>query len=361
MPIRNRIASLLGVETRAQGYTATIQQAVARAIRDPGASAASTAAVEFGYGLLARAFAVATVSPDIPTIDAQYRAGMILDLLSRGNHVAFLVVQGGEMSLHRVGNYDVHGGYDPRSWRYTMTLTGPTASATMQARREQVVHVRVGASADRPWAGVSPLAAAGVSADILALAETGLRREMQAHHIALVQHPASYLPNEAARADFARALSDSERQLLVEAGNEGWRQQRPAGAWQQVRLGPQPDANELTLREQVGQEVLSALGIPPGLYVPREGAVSREAYRQLLSACIEPYAALCSEELSRVLERPVRLGFHRLAAADVAARARAFGSLVQAGVTPESAAVIAGIEEADMAPPALEPAPEPEP
>ncbi len=350
--LRQRIGSLLGVETRAQGYTAIIQQAVGRAMRDPGSDAASTAAVEFGLGLLSRAFAVATVSPDLPALGAQYRSGLILDLLSRGNHVALITVQGGGIRLHRASHYDVQGGYDPETWRYHLSLPGPTTSASIDAPAAQVVHVRYGATADQPWRGESPLAAAGISADLLARVETSLRREFAALSVQLVTHPGAYLPNQAARREFAQSLSDSERQVLVDAGNEGWRSRGSSGgSWQQVRLGPEPTAHEVELRSQVAQDVLSAMGIPAGLYQPREGAVSRESYRQLLTACVQPYAALAEEELAAKLAQPVRLGFHRLAAADVAARARAYGSLVQAGVAPDSAAMIAGIDDAAMAPP----------
>ena len=46
------------------------------------------------------------------------------------------------------------------------------------------------------------------------------------------------------------------------------------------------------------------MGVPAGLYTPREGAVSREAYRQLLSACVLPYAEACLDELRLKLDPP---------------------------------------------------------
>ena len=357
MGIRDGLARLLGVESRSAGYTATIQQAVGRAIRDPGAGAASTAAVEYGLGLLARAFAVADVSPALPALDAVYRAGMICDLIGSGNHLALVQVRQGRVLLRRASQWDVDGGPDPETWIYRLTLPGPTRTDSVSALSGQVVHVRWQASSDLPWQGVSPLAAAGITADLLARIEGGLRDEHGALTRLLLTHPGSYLPNDGARAGFGKGLADAERQVLVDAGNAGWRKEGSgAGSWEQVRIGPEPPPAELTLREQVQQEILSAMGIPAGLYTPREGAVSREAYRQLLSACVLPYAEACLDELRLKLDLPeLRFGFHRLAAADVAARARAYGSLTQAGVSPQSAARIAGIEDAELEASAPEP------
>ena len=47
-------------------------------------------------------------------------------------------------------------------------------------------------------------------------------------------------------------------------------------------------------------------------------------------------------EVSRVLERPVRLIHHELASADVASRARAFKSLVENDVTKARALELVG-------------------
>ena len=52
---------------------------------------------------------------------------------------------------------------------------------------------------------------------------------------------------------------------------------------------------------------------------------------------MQPLAALIAEELSRVLERPVGLTFGRAAQADLAAKARAVGGLVKAGLELDEA------------------------
>ena len=61
-----------------------------------------------------------------------------------------------------------------------------------------------------------------------------------------------------------------------------------------------------------------------------DGGSSREAYRQLLTATLEPWA-----EIIKAV---------RLAAADIAARARACGTLVASGVDKEEAAPVSGLD-----------------
>jgi len=356
MVIRGTLAGWLGVQQRADAPDTSYTALMRRLLVAETDQAATTAAVQFGVGLLARAFAVADVSPDVPALTPEYRASMIHDIILRGEHVAVVQVARGRPMLYRAQSHDIQGGYDPRTWRYHVELPGPTSSSRMGALYEQVAHVRYLPRAAQPWRGVSPLAEAGLSTELLGKIEGSLNREFDSLTLSLISHPSGYLPNADRRREFAGELSSAQRQVLVEAGNEGWRQRGPAGSWEQVRLGPDPTSAEMTLREQVAQDVLSAIGVPAGLYAPREGAVSRESYRQLLSAAILPYAELCLSELRRALSMPgLRIGFHRLAAADVAARARAYGSLVQAGVTPESAARIAGIEDAEMQTVAPEP------
>ena len=68
----------------------------------------------------------------------------------------------------------------------------------------------------------------------------------------------------------------------------------------------------------------------------------------LLVSTIQPLAQLASEEFTKKLDLPgVRFNFRKLQAADVAARARAFGSLAQGYVA-------AGVESQDIDIPRLE-------
>ena len=99
----------------------------------------------------------------------------------------------------------------------------------------------------------------------------------------------------------------------------------------------------MQLRSEIGRDVCAALGVPGSLYVGSDGATVREAYRQLLTATLEPYASIITAEFKEKVGYPVTLDFRKLAAADIAARARAYGTLVASGVDKEDAADVSGL------------------
>ncbi len=136
---------------------------------------------------------------------------------------------------------------------------------------------------------------------------------------------------------------------LVEspAGGHGQgRNAAPQADWRLQRLGPEIPEGTIAQRRQVGADVLSAMGIPQALYAGADGATVREAYRLLLVGTLQPLAVLAAAELERKLELPaVRFNFRRLAAGDISARARAYGSLVTTGMDADRAELLAGLAE----------------
>ena len=92
----------------------------------------------------------------------------------------------------------------------------------------------------------------------------------------------------------------------------------------------------------------AACGIPPGLFsVQSDGTAQREGYRRLLHSTVVPMARIVQAELTAKLEVDVSLSFDALFAADLSGRARAFQSLVLAGMDPGKAAGLAGLMEAE--------------
>ena len=117
----------------------------------------------------------------------------------------------------------------------------------------------------------------------------------------------------------------------------------PQVDWQLRRFGAQvPEAN-VALRSDVALDIIAALGIPAPLFHGSDGVSAREAYRLLLVTTLMPIAELISDELSRKLETTVSIGFRRLHAADIQSRARAFGSMIAAGVSEETAMSVSGL------------------
>ena len=74
----------------------------------------------------------------------------------------------------------------------------------------------------------------------------------------------------------------------------------------------------------------------------------RESFRQVLHALLRPLGALLAEELREKLHPDATLNFSALRAGDITGSARAFGSLVTAGLTPQSAAEVVGLDNVEV-------------
>ena len=74
-----------------------------------------------------------------------------------------------------------------------------------------------------------------------------------------------------------------------------------------------------------------------------EGTGQREAFRRFLNLTLMPLGAIVASELSEKLDVPVELNFDRLMASDLSGKARAFGSMVKAGLDLEKAAALSGL------------------
>ena len=100
--------------------------------------------------------------------------------------------------------------------------------------------------------------------------------------------------------------------------------------WKSYTIQPEYMAAGVQLHALALQEVAGVCGLPAAR-VPGAAAAGpghREAFRQFVALTVQPLGRILKAEVSRVLERPVRLRHHDLASADVAARARAFKALI---------------------------------
>ena len=323
------------------------QMAIATGTFSPDAE--KTAAVEFAAGLTGRALAVAEVEPE--------RAGALLTplrlmdigrrLVTSGNYLAMIEVNRGEIQLRVARQFHViAGGVDESSWVYEIELAAPGGIVTRRVQSAGVLHVRINPDTRDPWYGTSPLVNAGISADLLARVESKTGEELRAPVGTLLPVPAA-MKDERKR-ELRTDLGDLKgRTAIVETMAEGMGQGRfaaPHQDWQVKRMGAQIPEPHIALRSEVGRDVCSALGIPGALYSGTDGGSIREAYRQLLTATLEPWARIIESEFREKVGYPVEFNFRRLAAADIAARARAYGTMVAAGVDKEEAAAVAGLE-----------------
>ena len=115
------------------------------------------------------------------------------------------------------------------------------------------------------------------------------------------------------------------------------------------RLGPEPPDSFPLLRDRLENAMYAMHGIPPALLAAQgTGTAMREAFRQVLHSLLKPLGALVVEELREKLDPAAEMSFSDLRAGDIVGTSRALGSLVAAGLTPQAAAAIVGLDDDEV-------------
>ena len=91
------------------------------------------------------------------------------------------------------------------------------------------------------------------------------------------------------------------------------------------------------------REIYAACGFNAALWGGSQAASVREAWRLALFGVLSPLGRLVQAELQDELEDSVTLSWQELRASDLSGRARAFQSMVGAGMEVERAAGLAGL------------------
>ena len=342
-------------EQRDSSYTDSIIALIAESASGATlAKPSGTAALEASASIVARCFASAAVdAPD------QFRAALgpsVLSMIGRSlirqGEILFAVeVVDGHVRLIPVSSWDISGDADPETWRYRLTLGGPSATQTLESvAASDLVHVRLQADPETPWRGVSPLASAAIAGRLSAETAQALADEAAGPRGVLLPIPidGNDPTISALKADLKRLRGQV---ALVESVSAGWAgdgaAQRPKGDWESRRIGAAPSAPLIEQASLASREVYAACGIPLGVVLDVEGTGQRESFRRLLHSTIMPLAKIVAEELSLKFEAPISLAFDSLFAADLSGRARAFQSLVNGGLDPAKAAALSGLMESE--------------
>ena len=342
-------------ETRDSSYTDSIialiaEQASGATLAKP----AATGALEAAASIVARCFAAADVSGPDQYVAALGPSTLSLigrSLIRQGEVLFAIEVLDGRVVLLPAASWDIHGDHDPASWRYRLTLGGPSRLTTLEpVASEAMIHIRYQADTEQPWRGVSPLSSAAIAGRLSAETMQALADEASGPRGMLLPTPVDGAdPTIATLKSDIRALRG--KLALVESTSSGWAadgaQQRPRGDWESRRLGAAPGAPLIQQADLASREVYAACGIPLSIVAESEGTGQREGFRRLMHATITPLASIVSEELSNKFESPISLSFDGLFAADLAGRARAFQSLVNGGMDVAKAASLAGLLQAD--------------
>ena len=335
-------------EVRSSNYTDLVVSrlvAGASGVGDGGAlGAIETAARWWGAGL-----ASATVTPATSALAAI--SPSTLDTIGRslcrfGESLHVIDVRSGRVSLTPCGSWTVHGNDDPSSWTYRVTLSGPDATRTVTIPAASVLHFMYSPDLTRPWIGRSPMSMALATAKVAGLLETATAGELN-----FTQQ--QVLTPRRGAGDYA--LTDTLTPDMMEKIVSAVAEHVGTGAFvipadvTPQRLGPEPPDSFALLRDRFENSILAMCGIPPALVAARgTGTGAREAFRQVLHALLRPLGALVAEELQAKLDPAAALDFSALRAGDISGTARAFGSLVTAGVTPQSAAAVVGLDGVEV-------------
>ena len=344
-------------ETRSTGggYEASLlAQFEANAAGGSAATVGATAALEAASGLVARCLASAAVEgPDnlAAAVTAPVLAQTGRSLIRAGESVHAIRVDPdtGAVRLGVAGHHDVYGGPDPATWTYRLSEYGPSGTGHRLVDGAGVVHVRYLTDPIRPWAGVGPLQAARIAGRLSAEVGNALADAESGPRGSLLPLPVDGEDPtvETLKADIRTLrgrLAFVESTQTMHAGAPG---SAPRSDWKTERIGANPPAGEVSLLERSFVEVLAACGVPPGLFGQGDGTGQRESFRRFLHATLQPLAALVADELSAKMGAPLALNLDRLFASDLAGRARAFQSMVGAGMDPGKAAGLAGLMESD--------------
>ena len=305
------------------------------------------AAAEIAAALWGRALASARVEPSTPATEAL--TADVLRTLGRGlihpgESLFELMMDAGRLVLAPIGSWSIAGGPLRSTWIYETTQHGPSGSYSRTLSAERVVHCQWAYAASRPWDGTGPLELSATTVQLAKALELRMAEEAG-------QRVGSVLPMPAGQIDDLQASVNTLRgkALLVPTTADGWQQGQqaaPRSDWEPRRMGGNIPEAHVSLRGNVSEHVLAVCGVPVAMLGRSDGTLAREAWRQFLHGSVEPVARLVAEELAAKLDTPgLAFTFDSLRASDVQGRARAVGSLVQAGMPLAQAEIVAGIRE----------------
>ena len=312
--------------------------------------AQATFAVESVAGLFARAFGQADVRPN----DSDDLNRLRGDLLS---NIGRQLIRTGDVVVDRLTfkiacGVEIAGDTaDDTKWAYRMEFATPSGSYEVTRLGSDVYHFRY---ADDPNGvqGLGPLDLSPTSAAMAGYLEDRLASECATPNMRVLRtinpnvHSVDY--QDARQDDLAAAVHQARKKpgavsVIFQSPNDLGGSNRPDEIH---RLGPDVPAALVSLRQDVTASLLASMGIPYAVF-ERSGAASREALRAAIQTSVKPQADRVAREIARKTGLDVSLDLTAFASGDIASRARAVQSLVNAGVDMNIALVMADLEQAN--------------
>ena len=213
------------------------------------------------------------------------------------------------------------------------------------ASADQVIHLRQNADPTCPWRGRSGLAVAQSSGGLAATLVHALSAEGEVPSLRIIPQP--FGQSQTAADSIRGAVSTGLRLALPEttaSGGGAGRSSAPLTDWKSYTIQPEYMTGGVELHALALQETAGVCGLPSAMVPGADaaGPAVREAFRQFVALTVQPLGRILEAEVSRVLERPVRLQHHQLASADVASRARAYKALIENNIEQDRALELVG-------------------
>ena len=209
----------------------------------------------------------------------------------------------------------------------------------------QILHIRYHTDINT-LRGISPLAKAGGLNTLVTKIEQAMGWEAGSTVGYILPVP-SGSPVSQLKQDIQKMKGEI---AVVETAAGGWdagRANAPRRDFESSRLGANIPQTSIELYRYATNLVLAVCGVPPELADSSVDATGmRESWRRFMFGTLVPLSKLLTAYAARRgLE--VRLDFDDLMASDITGRARAFGSMVTAGMDVEEAAILTGLIRED--------------
>ena len=330
-------ASLFNLKANYKSYTERVADLATARVRGFPGSFEQTATGAAIIGLYSRVFSACSVEVQDTSFKGVFSPHFLAacgNSLARHGEAVWIIEVFDNVKVLPASTISISGGYNPESWRYNLTLPGPTQIFSRKnIPGNGLLHFKINVDHRRPWRGVSIFESADVSVQGLALMEDSL----QAEYGMPVSRLFAYrdLGDDQAK-DFATSFKSAKGVNAIGLGDKE--------TYDLLDFRPEPNAETITSKDGDIGRLIAAAGIPPALLVAGANAQAmREAYRQFILVTVNPILSMMATELSEKFETEVNISSAPLHATNISERARAYKLLVDAGHDRTEAARIAGI------------------
>ncbi|MDE0398484.1 MAG: phage portal protein [Candidatus Poribacteria bacterium] len=330
-------------EKRSADYTDEVVSAILAKAQAQNAQADSLAlaAAETCRGLWIRGLLAASISgPD--AVSRELLALIGCGLFRRGEFVGYLESDGANVTIHPCSEWTVTGGYDPDTWKYRVTLPGPSETTSINgASPLRIVHIKINADPNTPWRGHGPLRSGSLTSDLAARIERQLDSEFSRGFGRILS--ASTDPDNSQ--EWKEQIKTMRGGMIIAEVTGG---KNPAYGnpsiedYKQIRFGADPTTQHLELRSQLQRDIIAACGVPVELVSRSDGAAMRESWRRFVISTIRPMGQLIADTLTARIG-PVELDYSTLRGSDVQGLGRAYKALIDSGMSESEAANVVGI------------------